>query len=76
MPYIGFLSRIRRLFTAPSPHLDVIADAFADGRLKQPAHPMSDQELSRAIREFQSVPLSDQAVKKLAARLSTPKPER
>lgn len=75
MPYIGFLSRIRRLITAPSPHLDIIADAFADGRLKQPAQPMSDHELAQAIREFQGVPISESALRTFAVRLQDPKPE-
>jgi hypothetical protein len=72
---IAFLARIRRLFTTPSPHLDVIADAFAQGSLKQPAQPMSDQELARAIREFRSMPASAAALTKLAARFAEP-PER
>lgn len=76
MPYIGFLSRIRRLITVPSPHFDIIADAFADGRLRQPAQPMSDHELARAIRDFQSVPISERALKTLATQLLDPKPER
>jgi hypothetical protein len=76
LPYIAFLARIRRLFTAPSPHLDIIADAFAQGHLKQPAQPMSDQELARAIREFQNMPLSEVSLKKLGARFTDPKPEK
>jgi hypothetical protein len=76
LPYIAFLARIRRLFTAPSPYLDVIADAFANGQLKQPAQPMSDQELARAIREFQNVPLSESSLKKLGSCFKDPKPEK
>lgn len=76
MPYIAFLARIRRLFTAPSPHLDVIADAFAKGHLKHPVQPMSDQELARAIREFQKLPLSDASLKKLGARFADSKPDK
>lgn len=72
MPNIPFLARIRRLFSGTSPHLDVIADAFRRGRLKQPAQPMSDQELARAIREFQTMPLSEAALKKLEARFAEP----
>jgi hypothetical protein len=75
LAYIAFLARIRRLFTTPSPYLEVIADAFADGTLKQPAQPMSDQELARAIRDFQSMPMSDASLKKLGARFAQPKPE-
>lgn len=76
MPHIAFLARIRRLFTEPSPHLDVIADALAQGRLTQPARPMSDHELARAIREFQAMPPSDAALKKLGARFASSKGER
>jgi hypothetical protein len=65
---MAFLARIRRLFTAPSPHLDVSADALTHGALTQPAQPMSDQELARAIRDFQNMALSDAALKKLGAR--------
>jgi hypothetical protein len=58
VPHIAFLARIRRLFTTPSsPHLDVIANALALGTLRQPAQPMSDHELARAIREFHNMPL-------------------
>jgi hypothetical protein len=73
MPYTAFLGRIRRLFTARSPHLDLIADAFARGRLKQPAQPMSDQELARAIREFQSMPLCETSLNRLGARFTASK---
>ena len=75
VPHTAFLARIRRLFGAPSLHLDVIADAFAQGALQHPAQPMSDQELTRAIREFQNMPLSDAALKKLSTRFTEPKRE-
>jgi hypothetical protein len=73
LPHIAFLARVRRLFTTPSPHLDLIADAVTNGTLKQPPQPMSDQELARAIRDFQSMPLSEAALKKLGARLAASK---
>ena len=76
MPNIAFLYRLRQLFGGTTnPHLDGIAEALADGRLKQPAHPMSDQELARAIREFRSLPLSDASLKKLAERFAEQKPD-
>ncbi|MGJ5046197.1 hypothetical protein ACQR09_03965 [Bradyrhizobium oligotrophicum] len=76
MPHIAFLSRLRQLFGGTGPHIETIAAALADGRIKQPAHPMSDQELSRAIREFQSRPASEEALRKLAERLAVAKPDR
>lgn len=75
MPHTAFLARVRGLFTAPSPHLDLIANAFAKGSLRQPAPPMSDHELARAIREFQNMPLSDASLKRLGAPSADPKPE-
>lgn len=74
--HIAFLARIRRLFAAPSPHLEFIADAFAQGQLQHPPEPMSDQELARAIREFQSMPLSAASLNKLGSRFAARKPER
>ena len=74
MPHIAFLHRIRQLFGGSARHLDELAEALADGRLKQPAQPMSDQELARAIREFQKAPLSDASLKKLGERLAGTKP--
>ena len=45
------LERIRSLFASEtSAHLDCISEALKDGTLKEPARPMSDQELARAIR--------------------------
>ena len=70
------LDRIRDLFASnPSAHLDCISDAFEKGTLKEPARPMSDQELARAIREFRSAPLSDGSLARLSRRVveaSTP----
>ncbi|MGJ5180786.1 hypothetical protein ACQR16_26490 [Bradyrhizobium oligotrophicum] len=74
MPHLAFLDRLRRLFGVAGPHIDIIAAALTAGRLKQPAHPMSDQELSRAIREFQRQPPSDTSLKKLARRLRDTEP--
>jgi hypothetical protein len=37
---------------------------------------MTDQELARAIREFQSLPASEAALKKLTERLAAAKPGR
>lgn len=68
MPYPAFLHRIRHLFGGSIRHLDRVTEALADGRLKQPAKPMTDQELARAIREFQSAPLSEDSLKRLAER--------
>ena len=76
MPYIAFMTRVRRLFTRSSPHSGLIADPFAQCTLRRPAQPMSDHELARAIREFQNMPLSDAALRKPGARLVNPKPER
>ncbi len=72
MPHIAFLYRLRRLFGGDGPHVESIAAALTEGRLRQPAHPMSDQELARAIREFQSLPPSEATLKKFAQRLGDP----
>ena len=74
MPHIAFLDRLRRLFGGSGPHIETIAAALTEGRLTQPARPMSDQELSRAIREFQSLPPSETGLKKLAKRLGDAEP--
>ena len=74
MPYSAFLARIRRLIRAPNPHLNVIADPSAQGDTKQPAQPMSDQELASAIREFYSIQATSPTQR--AARLTEPKLER
>jgi hypothetical protein len=67
------LKRIRHLFASDSgEHLDSISAAFLQGTLKEPARPMSDQELGRAIREFQAVPVSDWTIAKLSQRLLHP----
>jgi hypothetical protein len=67
------LKRIRHLFASDSgEHLDSISHAFRQGRLKEPTQPMSDQELARAIREFQAVPVPDWTIAKLSQRLLDP----
>ncbi|WP_407112587.1 hypothetical protein [Bradyrhizobium sp. LMG 9283] len=64
------LERIRGMFASDTgEHLDRISDALLNGTLKEPAHPMSDQELARAIREFRSVPVSDWTLARLSRRL-------
>jgi hypothetical protein len=61
------LEWIRRMFASdPSEHLDSISEAFLKRTLNQPAHPMSDGELARAIREFHALPGSDCSVAKLS----------
>ena len=75
MSQIAFLSRIRRFFTGASARLDGLADAWTSEGLRQPAHPMSDQELARAIREFQGTPLSEASPKKRASRPGNGKPQ-
>ncbi|UPJ55730.1 hypothetical protein [Bradyrhizobium sp. 192] len=71
------LDRIRDLFASdPGAHLGCISDAFEKGTLTEPARPMSDQELARAIREFRSAPVSDWSLAKLSRRFveaSTPR---
>lgn len=65
------LDRIRYLFEPqPSGHLDRIGDALLNGTLREPAHPMTDQELARAIRGFRSGPVSDRTRARLSRRLS------
>jgi hypothetical protein len=60
MPYCQLLARIQKLFRAgPDPHFKSIEGGFKSERLKQPAQPMTDLELARAIREFQAKPVSD-----------------
>lgn len=69
VPYRPFLARIRELFQSePDRHLESIEDGFKSGSLRPPAHPMSDQELARAIREFCGAPVSDTTIRELASR--------
>jgi hypothetical protein len=70
MPYTELLGRIRQLFKSDADtDLDHIARAFRSGAPLPPAQPMSDQELARAIREFQASEISDWTRQKLAKRL-------
>ena len=63
------LERIRGLFASDtSEHLDRIGDAFENDRQHEPAHPMSDEDLARAIRTFQGAEVSDPTVAKLSRR--------
>ncbi|GLR92858.1 MULTISPECIES: hypothetical protein [Bradyrhizobium] len=63
------LERICGLFASDTnEHLHSISDALLKGTLQEPAHPMSDQELARAIREFRSVPVSDRTIARLSQR--------
>jgi hypothetical protein len=55
MPYRPMLARIQKLFRAGADfHFQNIEDGFKSGPPKQPAQPMTDFELARAIREFQA----------------------
>ena len=55
MPYRPMLARIQKLFRAGADfHFKNIEDGFKSGPPKQPAQPMTDFELARAIREFQA----------------------
>ena len=67
MPHRPFLSRVQKLFASIADPLFIsIEDGFRSGRLRPPVQPMSDQELARAIREFQGSPISDSALRSLA----------
>jgi hypothetical protein len=70
LPAREFLERIRRLFDGPSEHLDLVAEAIVDGRLKQPVKPMTDHELAQAIREFRNAPASQHAIERLGSNLA------
>jgi hypothetical protein len=70
LPYREFLARIRRFFNGTDEHFDWIADGFADGSLRQPAAPMTDQELAEAIRDFQKAPPSVASLRKLGSEFS------
>jgi len=73
---LAFLHRLRRLFGGEGPDVESIAAALSDRRARTIAHPMSDQELARAIREVQGVPASEAALKNLSDRLAAAKPDR
>jgi hypothetical protein len=68
---IPFLARVRHLFLSrPGDHFESLVKAFSNGELTSPVHPMSDQELAHAIREFQARPVSEWTVRKLGKRLA------
>jgi len=55
-----FLDRIRQLLKSESDaHVDHIKGRLRRGRHAAPAQPMSDQELARAIKEFQKAEMPD-----------------
>lgn len=71
------LKRIRDLFASEQgEHLDRISDAFVNGTLREPARPMSDQELARAIREFRAKPVSERTIAKVSRRFVEAPPDR
>ncbi len=62
MTYMPILARIRRLLRPPTGvHSGSSSDAFPDGTLRPPMHPMSDTELARAIRQVQASAVADWA---------------
>jgi hypothetical protein len=67
VPHIAFLDLVRRLFVGADP-ADARRAVPADGRSDPPVHPMSDRELSRAIRELRTHPSSETAPDGLAPR--------
>lgn len=71
MPYREFLQRLRGRFKSKAdPHLEEIRRALRKRRIAPAAQPMSDQELARAIREFQSSEISASTRQKLTQRLT------
>jgi len=72
----SILERIRQLFASRSEHLGCISDAFRNGTPPEPAQPMSDHELARAIREFRASPAADWTVAKLTRRFVEVPPDR
>jgi hypothetical protein len=62
MPHRQFLSRIKQMLRAPGARFQSIRGRLKGGRLKGPAPPMTDQELARAIREFQATRVSDRTL--------------
>jgi hypothetical protein len=54
MPNREFFGRIQQIFRAPGACEQGIKAGLKAQRLKMPAAPMTDHELARAIREFQS----------------------
>lgn len=65
------LERICQLFTADrGRHLDRISDALLNDTPQEPAHPMSDHELARAIREFRAGPVPDRTLAEQSRRFA------
>lgn len=54
MPQRRLLDHIRQLLRAPDAHIQSLKAGLKGRRLKAMASPMTDQELARAIREFQA----------------------
>jgi hypothetical protein len=60
LPYSAFLSGILRLFGAnPEQRLDGVVEDVSDGTSQPASGPMSDQELSRAIKELRDLPVAE-----------------
>jgi len=71
MSYREFLGRICQLFKADcDAQLDDIKRRLRSARHNAPAQPMSDQELGRAIKEFQKAEMSDWTRQDPAKRLA------
>jgi hypothetical protein len=71
MSYREFLGRICQLFKADcDAQLGDIKRRLRNARRNAPAQPMSDQELGRAIQEFQKAEMSDLPRKNPAKRLA------
>jgi hypothetical protein len=70
LPYRAFIAWIRRLFGTSDERRRWVADALAEGRQNQPANPMTDSELARAIREFREAQPSLETLGKLGSTLS------
>ncbi|UFZ04066.1 hypothetical protein LQG66_33560 [Bradyrhizobium ontarionense] len=67
MPHIAFLDLVRRLFVGADT-AGGRREVPAAGRSGPPVHPMSDRELSRAIRELRTHRSSETAPDGLARR--------
>jgi hypothetical protein len=65
MPHSPFLRRIKQMLNAPGAYLQGIKAGLKGRRLIVPARPMTDQELARAIREFQAETGSDRRRRQL-----------
>jgi hypothetical protein len=54
MPHRRLLDQIQQILRAPSAHIQSLKAGLKGRRIKVAATPMTDQELARAIREFQA----------------------